>query len=338
MANVGLVAGVDYAVPTNFLNPGQRPDAPLVAGVAGNIHFVKKAADADYGAFVAQHYQLYPDGSVSLYNTIQAAITAAAAGDRIYVVSGQILAGGTDPVSYAESLTIPAGKAGLQIVGIANGPKQAAQPQVKSPTATTACLTVRSPGCLISGITVNGGNVTGGGILLDDDGSTKTAMGTIIQGCVLKNCVGSGATDGSTGGGVMIASTGGAWDTLIENCLFYNNIGGFVLLGTSDAVPQDITIRHCIFTSSAANLRDCDIWGHAGSGMVGVQVSYCNFGIFPAAGTKNNYMDLTGCTGLLSCCNFAAASKTYGAAANVLIPTTVGICGNYQDGALIART
>ena len=103
-------------------------------------------------------------------------------------------------------------------------------------------------------------------------------------------------------------------------------------------MPQDITIRHCIFTSSAANLRDCDIWGHAGSGMVGVQVSYCNFGIFPAAGTKNNYMDLTGCTGLLSRCNFAAASKTYGAAANVLIPTTVGICGNYQDGALIART
>ena len=60
MANPGPVAGVDYAVPTNFLNPGQRPDAPLVSGVAGNIHFVKQAADADYGAFVAQHYQLYP--------------------------------------------------------------------------------------------------------------------------------------------------------------------------------------------------------------------------------------------------------------------------------------
>ena len=82
MANAGPVAGVDYAVPTNFLNPGQRPDAPLVAGVAGNIHFVKKSTDADYGAFVAQHYQLYPDGSVSLYNAIQDAVTAAAANDR----------------------------------------------------------------------------------------------------------------------------------------------------------------------------------------------------------------------------------------------------------------
>lgn len=270
--------------------------------------------------------------------TIQAAVTAAAAGGAIYVKARKIAAGGTDPVNYAETIIIPAGKAGLSIIGIASGTKQAAQPQVKKGSGSTALLTIRSPGCLIQGITFNGGSATGGGILLDDDGSTKTAMGTVIRKCVLKNCVGSVATDGSKGGGVMIASTGGAWDTLVEECLFYNNIGGFVLLGTADAVPQDITINRCIFTSSTAAGRDVDIWGNAGSGMVAVVINECLFGIFPAAGTKNNYMDLTGCTGLLSRNSFASNGKTFGAAANVLVPTTVGIAGNYQDGALIART
>ena len=305
---------------------------------AGNVRWVKKVTDADYAAFSASHLVTYADGSLSLYNTVQSAVTASAERDVILVVAPDMAAGATDPTSYAETVIIPAGKALLQIIGIASGTKQAAQPQIKIGSGSTALLTVRSPGCLIKNITFNGNGSTGGGILLDDDGSTKTAEGTIVEGCVLKNCVGSGATDGSSGGGVMIGSTGGAWDTLITDCLFYNNIGGVVLLGTSDSVPQDITIANCRFTSSAANLRDCDIWGHAGSGMVAVQINGCNFGIFPAAGTKNTYIDLTACTGLLAQCNFAAGSKTYGAAGNVLIPTTVGLAGNYQDGALIART
>lgn len=329
----------------NFLTAAQERQAAMVGANAGltvpnpgRIYWVKKTADTDYSYFTQDKIATYSDSTVSIYNTIQAAVTAAPENSTIYVVAGEITAGGTDPVSYAENVTIPAGKAGLKLIGLGNGTKQASQPQIKKGSGSTAMLTVRSPGCLIQGITFNGGSSTGGGILLDDDGSTKTAMGTIIRDCVFKNCVGSGATDGSTGGGVMIGSNGGCWDTLIDSCLFFNNIGGFVLLGTAAAVPQDITINRCIFTSSAAASRDCDIWGNVGSGMVGVVISECLFGIFPAAGTKNNYMDLTKCTGLLSRCSFASNGKTFGAAANVLIPTTVGIAGNYQDGALVART
>ena len=331
------IPGIDFPANVGTL-PGVNVSAlPNVAALPGNVHYVKQTTDSDYGAFFARHYQLYADGTTSIYNTVQAAVTAAAPYDTIYIVAGQIAAGGTDPVSYAEAVTIPATKAGLQLIGLANGTKQAAQPQIKKGSGSAAQLTVRAPGCLIQGITFNGGSATGGGILLDDDGSTKTTEGTIIRNCVLKNCVGSGATDGSTGGGVTVAATGGSWDTLIDSCLFYNNIGGVVFKGASNVAPQDITISNCIFTSSTAGGRDVDIWGN-GSTVVALNIQYCNFGIFPAAGTKNTYMDLTGCTGLLARCNFASSGKTFGAAANVLVPTTVGIAGNYQDGALIART
>lgn len=313
------------SVPGNLIVNGTS----ISAGGNGSAWYVDgtNGADTNLGTSWSQAFA-----------TIGHAVSAATDMDVIYIAPKSIAAGGTDPGSYAETITIPAGKSGLSLIGVSAGTKQAAQPQVKKGSGSVAQLTVRSPGCLIQGITFNGGGATGGGILLDDDGSTKTAEGTIIRNCVLKNCVGSGATDGSTGGGVMIGSSGGCWDTLIDGCLFYNNIGGFVLLGTGAAVPQDITIRDCIFTSSTAAGRDCDIFGAAGSGMVAVVIQRCMFGIFPAAGTKNNYAVLTGCTGLLADCRFASSGKTFGAAANVLIPTTVGIAGNYQDGALIART
>lgn len=319
---------VNYlSVPGNLVVNG----ISIAAGGSGAAWFVDGTTGAGADSNAGTSFD-------AAFATIQHAIDSASAHDTIYVAPKTIPAGGTDPVNYAETLTIAAGKSGLSIIGVNTGLKQAAQPQIKKGSGSTALLTVRSPGCLIYGLTFNGGGSTGGGILLDDNGSTKTAEGTIIKGCVFKNCVGSGATDGSTGGGVMIGTSGGCWDTLIQNCLFYNNIGGFVLLGTGAAVPQDITIDNCTFTSSAANLRDCDIFGNAGSGMVALNITKCVFGIFPAAGTKNNYMVLTGCTGILSDCRFASSGKTFGAAANVLIPTTVGIAGNYQDGALIART
>lgn len=271
------------------------------------------------------------------FKTISEAVAAAAAGDTIYVKPRVIAAGGTDPVNYAETIIIPAGKSGLKLIGAGSGLKQAAQPQIKKGSGAVALLTVRAPGCLIMGLTFNGGGATGGGILLDDNGTTKTAMGTIIDSCVFKNCKGSGATDGSTGGAVQFASTGGAWDTLIKDCLFYNNIGGVVLLGTADVPPQDLTIENCLFQSSAAASRDCDIWGKAGSGIVNLTVRNCAFGVWPAAGTKNTYMDLTSCSGSVVGCRFASTGKTFKAAGDVLIPATVFLAGNWAEDGLKGR-
>lgn len=309
---------IDTFQGTSFANPV----IPPLGGPGGNIFFV----DGDNGA--DGNDGLSPD---TPKKTIGGAITAAAAGASIYIKPRKIAAGGTDPVNYAETITIPAAKSALKLIGCGNGVDQAAQPQIKKGSGSTALLTIQAPGCLIKGLTFNGGGSTGGGILLSDDGSTVTAEGTTIDSCVFKNCVGSGATDSSTGGAVQIGTNGGAWDTTIKNCLFYNNIGGFVLLGTGNAVPQDITIDNCVFSCSVATNVDTYVWGHAGSGIADIIIKNCVFGFFPSGNTKNNFMDLTTCTGTLSGCTFSSNGKTFGAAANVLVPTTVFMAANYQE-------
>lgn len=290
----------------------------------GNIYFV----DGDYGT---------PGGPGHSPNEAFATITQALAvsgpGAVIYVKARNVAAGGTDPINYAETPIIGAAQFGTKIIGVSSGTKQLAQPQIKASAGAGSLLTMRAPGCLVHGLTFNGAGTTTQGILLDDDGTTKVAAGTIINSCVFKNCKGTGATDSSTGGAVNIASTGGAWDCAILNSLFYKNIGGFVLLGTSDAVPQDLLIENCQFTTDVSTDVDTYIWCHAGSGMVDVMIRNCEFGIFPSGNTKNTYMDLTACTGQMVGCRFASTGKTFGAAANVIIPTTVLMAANYQEHA-----
>ena len=169
----------------------------------------------------------------------------------------------------------------------------------------------------------------------DDDSVTVSAEGTIIQSCFFKNCKGSVATDGSKGGGVVC--NGGSWNTLIKDCQFYNNIGG-VVLTAGGAVTQDITIENCTFNASAAANRDCDIWMNSAVAGTGIIIRDCMFGIFPNAGTKNTYMDLTGVSGTLAGCRFGCTGKTFGAAGNVLVPATVLMPGNWQEDAIITRT
>ena len=311
---------MDYFQGTSFANPTIQP----LGGPGGNIFFV----DGDNGA--DGNDGLSPD---TPKKTIGGALSIVAAGGTVYVKTRKIAAGGTDPINYAETITIAANQAGLKIIGCGNGIDQAAQPQIKKGSGAVALLTIKAPGCLIKGLTFNGNGSTGGGILLSDDGSTVTAEGTTIDSCVFKNCVGSAATDSSTGGAVQIGTNGGAWDTTIKNCLFYNNIGGFVLLGTASAVPQDITIDNCVFSCSVATNVDTYIWGHAGSGIADIIIKNSVFGFFPSGNTKNTYMDLTACTGTLSGCTFGTTGKTFGAAANVLIPTTVLMAANYQEHA-----
>ena len=150
--------------------------------------------------------------------TVQGAVNAASAGDVIWVKARDMAATDTDPISYAETIIIPAGKSRLTIAGIASNRTQGGLPQIRKGSGSTALLTVRAPGCRILGLSFNGASATGGGILLDDDGGTvKTAFGTEIAYCHFKNCKGSTATDSRTGGAIQWASTGGAWQVWIHD-------------------------------------------------------------------------------------------------------------------------
>ena len=266
---------------------------------------------------------------------IQTAIDASSAWDAIIVRSKTMSAGASDPENYTENLVIPATKCGLRIIGdqFINR-TQCGLPQLKvGATTTQAILTIRAPGCSILGIGINGAGATGGGILLDDDASTKSAAGTNILGCHFKNCKGTTATNAATGGAIQWSANGAAWQVRIAGNRFYKNVGDVVLIGTSVSVPQDVVVEDNVFSGPAANV-DCHIYS-GGSGFNGIEIRNNSFPCFPAIGSGTNAknLHLTGSIGLLDGNTFGCSAKTFGAAGHNLVPTTVLMANNYQEPA-----
>lgn len=290
--------------------------------------------DGDYG--LDGNMGTSPDQATK---TIQRAVTLASlAGDGdgcfVFVKTKAMAAGATDPSDYAETIIIPATASNLHLIGCSDNRTQGGQPQIKKGSGATALLTVRAPGCTIANLSFNGGGATGGGILLDDDGATKSAFGTSILNCFFKNCKGSSATNAATGGAIQWSSAGNAWQVRIADCRFYKNVGDIVLLGTGGSVPQDVIIENNIFSGPAASV-DCNLYLAGGGGMNGVIIRNNSFTCFPAlgGGTNVKQLALTGCIGVLSGNRFATSGKTFGAAGNNLVPATVFMSDNYQEAA-----
>jgi len=250
-------------------------------------------------------------------STIQAAVTAAGDGDTIFVTAKAMTDMTGDPTSYEENVIIPATTSSLSIIGVSRGRTQGGLPQMKDGTGTTtAILTIRSPGCLIANMGFNGAGNTGGGILLDSDNSTKDASGTTITGCHFKNCKGH-ATNGTLGGAIMWSGNGACWQVLISGNRFYKNVTDICLIGTSQSVPQDVTIENNEFSDSPA-ATDCNIYS-GGSGFGGgLMIRNNTFGALPAlaAGSVGLYTKLdiygTGGTGMFIDNTFGALGTTAG--------------------------
>jgi len=213
--------------------------------------------------------------------TIQAAITAAGPGDTVFITAKDITDGTGEPTSYEENVIIPLATSNLSVIGVSRGRTQGGLPQMEDGTGTTdAILKVQAPGCLIANLGFNGAGNTGGGILLDDDYSTKSAFGTSIIGCHFKNCKGH-STHGSKGGAIMWGTAGNAWQVLIDGNTFYKNVCDICIIGTSNTVPQDVTIQNNSFSDSPAS-TDCNIYtGGSGFGG-GLLIKDNTFGGLPA--------------------------------------------------------
>jgi hypothetical protein len=307
----------------------------MFPGVYNNIYFVDndKGSDANDGHS--------PDYAMA---TIQAAVTAAAAlnvttksGSTIYIKANYMAAGSTDPVSYAENVIIPAaGGDRMSLIGVSANRTQGGLPQIKKGSGTAALLTIRAPGVTVANLGFNGVKSADGtallvGILIDDDNSTKTVIGTSIVNCHFKNCAGSSVTNGATGGAITWSANGGGWQALIKGNRFYKNVCDVSLKGTAQTVPQDVVIEDNIFSGPAADV-DCNLYLAGGSGINGVIIRNNVFPAFPAlAGTNTTNLVLTGCVGHMSGNMFNTAGKTFGAAGNNLVPTTVLMAGNYQS-------
>jgi len=313
----------------------------VFAGANENVYFV----DGDFGSDGNDGKS--PDSAMA---TIQAAVTAAAArnatykmGSVIYIKALKMAAGATDPASYEENIVIPAdGGDRMTLVGVSAGKTQGGLPQLKDGATTTQhILVIRAPGCAVVNLGFNGAGNTGGGILLDDDASTKSAFGTSILNCHFKNCKGSTATNAATGGAICWSAAGGAWQVLIKGNKFYKCVGDVVLLGTTSSRPQDVTIEDNIFSGPAGSV-DCNLYLKGGSGMDGVVINNNVFPAWPAIGSGTNVMPIsaTGCVGVMTNNTFGCTGKTFGAAGNSLIPTTLLMANNYQEdgGDTIDRT
>lgn len=279
----------------------------------------------------------------SAFATIAAGIAEAAAGDTVVITPKTITAGATDPTSYAESLIIPAAKSSLTLLGISRGRTQMGLPQIKPGGAVNGCaLTIRASGCYIKNLGFNGNSAAGApinnGIILDDNASTKSACGTTIENCHFKNCAGSTVTDAKTGGAIVWAATGGAWQVLIKGNRFYKNVADVCLLGTSTSVPQDVIIEDNIF-SGPADAVDCNLWlKGGGSGMNGVIIRNNVFQQLPAlsSGQVLRYIDATGCVGMLVDNVFGCLTAATGTTLTFLaagtagkIPTTMHVARNF---------
>lgn len=273
------------------------------------------------------------------FSKIQDAIDAASAGDVIYVAGRTHTDYTGDPVSYEENLTIPWATSSLSIIGVSRGRTQGGLPQLKDGATTTQhILRIRAPGCYIAGLGFNGAGNTGGGILLDDDYSTKAAFGTTIDGCHFKNCKGTTATNAATGGAINFSSTGNSWQSSFTNNRFYKCVGDIVLPGTSNTVPQDILIQGNIF-SGPSSAVDCNLYLQgAGSGINGVIIDSNIFQQLPALGsaTTARYIHATGCVGMMTRNMFGCLSAegetevTFEAAGTAAyIPTTLHMANNY---------
>jgi hypothetical protein len=254
----------------------------------------------------------------------------------IFVKARKISAGGTDPVSYSDALTIPATLPGLRLIGVGNGQAQGHLPQIKVGSGSSPLLTVKAPGVYIARLGFNGASSTGGGIKLSDDGSTYTSFGAVIEDCHFKNCVGSTATSSTTGGAIQLS--GAPWQVLIRNCRFYKNVGGIVLLDTSNSVPQDVVIMDNIFSGPPASV-DSFINGLGGSGFgTGLVIKGNVFDALPAIGSGAvvRFMDLTGADGGIVAENYFGTStvNAFGASGSqAKIPTSVFVVGNWGQSA-----
>lgn len=292
----------------------------------GHVYFV----DGTHGADTYDGETLE-----SALATIDAAVGKCQAGDTIYVLAKEMAATDTDPGSYAETITLDVPQ--VSVIGVSRGRTQGGMPQVKKGSGSTALLTIAAPGCLVMNMGFNGVSCTGGGILMNDDGGTTyAAFGTSIIGCHFKNCVGSTATNAATGGAIMWSANGGAWQTLIRGNRFYKNVGDVVLKGTGSSVPQDVVIEDNVFSGPAANV-DCNLFlKGGGDGINGLIVRNNVFTAIPAlsSGVNAKFMDLTGCVGIL-CGNMFACEdgRTFGAAGDELVPTTVFMAGNFSEKA-----
>src|SRR3990167_5520326 len=116
---------------TNLPNGLMSMGVPIVPSLKGNAYFVKSTSDSDYDRFYNDRYTVYSNGNGSIFSTIQGALDVCSDKDTVFIFEKEMAAGATDPSSWAETLTVAAGKSGLSIIGVSDNRTQGGLPQIR---------------------------------------------------------------------------------------------------------------------------------------------------------------------------------------------------------------
>lgn len=258
--------------------------------------------------------------------TIAGAISAASRGAVIYIKPRAMASDASDPVAYAETVTIPAAKDCLQLIGVMTGQTLGGMPQLKIGGGSTAMITVNAAGCSVRNLEINGASSSGGGISV-----AGGAFGFSCYNCCFKNCRGSAAA--STGGAIVFDSV---WNVLVKDCRFHKNRCG-ILFNATTGHCENVVIQNCVFGANAVTEVDAHIYGNP---VRNIQIVDCRFtdSDVPAYETSPDaakYIKfvVAGATdgfGSIASCTFGCVGKTFGNGNALVCATTVSMNACFQ--------
>lgn len=227
----------------------------------------------------------------SAFSSIQAAVDAAAAGDRIIIAPG----------AYNENVVIAHSKSGLSLIGVGNRRRCSIEP-----TTGTGLL------CRANGVTLTNVNCAalGTDVALIVTGDRFTATG-----CKFENDDGTGAcltigpgTDANHTAGL----DGSGSDALFDDCEFGWAATGVILQGTDYGAATENVFRKCRFhnLSAAAIEEATGSGGSAGVHYANLKVEDCVFENDEAGAAPTKYVSLNddnANSGIIARCSFPVA-------------------------------
>ncbi len=325
---------------TNFPQGVSSFGVPLYGGspkpLTGNLYWVKKTTDTDWTRFYDERYAEYSDGTVSIYNTIQDAVTAAAdgRGDMIVVCAGK----------WVEDVTIIS-KTGLRIFGQQNsaaGSTEAGFTRMRPNDATTkysftskigtttngASFHVLSRGVEIANFYFDGGGgccgiYAGGGLNGGVTGyTTENASGLYIHDNFFR-----GGSEGQIG----LYLNGVRFGALIERNTFERWTGAAIEMDAGNASNEVPIIRNNHFIADNA-AYGIDIYGE-GNSALGGQIIGNVFGDRVSHAFTMALNNRAGSTGVISVGNNVFACTNH-----MVLTTADWVSGNFKHTAGSATT
>lgn len=150
-----------------------------LGAMQGHYYYAIQDTEAFYATFYADHYQAYSDGTVSIYNTIQAAIDACTAnrGDIVYVIGEWTI---TTPVLL--------NKWGTSLIGLTTWKNQTGggNANITSTETSGSVVNVTKAKTLIENLVLymNGGGSEPYGILYSGSAPSQSVVRNV---CIIKN-------------------------------------------------------------------------------------------------------------------------------------------------------